>query len=128
LLESIFAIGLMATMLAPTLAALRQAMQQSSSTTVQRFLLNYATLVLEEESWKTARTGGTRTEVATLLGPFRSRTTVIDDPQLAGATNLLMRLTVVVWEDRNGDSLRNDGEANVALTTKVARLQSYGSL
>jgi len=129
LLEMVFATGLLAGILVPALAVLRDAMAISRETTSRSLLANYAVHTLEEQvalgmgGWTNnndADTFAAEGHPGIAFNSVRS-----DNPSDGGITGSLMHVGVTVFEDLDSDLTPGVGELTLTMRTKIAKLATY---
>jgi len=129
LLEMVAAAVLMTSILAPSLAVMRDSMAKSRDLHRRNLLANYAVRILEDQSALVA----TNWVNETIAGNFSSdghpnvrytgtKSDAITD---GGLVNQLMHVQVTVFDDADANSALDTGEIRVDYRTKVAKLNSY---
>jgi len=131
LLELIAASTILALTLVPSLRLMRDSLKVSRQIEVRECLATTAMGALEHQAqqvaaeWKMA--SGTDRSYGQLAGypqvvvDFETS----DSPSQGGLRDSLAVVSVSAFEDQNGNGRRDKAEAEVAFSTKVARLQSY---
>lgn len=124
-LELIAAIVILAITLVPASRFLTDSMTARRHLERDRILVILATQVIEEQMAAINDTFTTTDEEGTFVAQglpeiaYRKRRRDASDQ--GGIPGLLMVIEVEVWEDKNGDLRRNNGETRVRLFTKMAR-------
>jgi len=120
---------LMTSILAPSLAVMRDAMAKSRDLNRRKLLANYAVRILEDQSalvatnWVNETVGG---NFSTDGYPnVRFTGTKSDAVANGGLVNQLMHIQVTVYDDANANLALDSGELKVDYRTKVAKLNSY---
>lgn len=129
LLEMVAAAVLMTSILAPSLAVMRDAMAKSRDLNRRKLLANYAVRILEDQTALVA----TNWVNETVSGNFstdgypnvRFTGTKSDAVANGGLVNQLMHIQVTVYDDANANLALDSGELKVDYRTKVAKLNSY---
>jgi len=129
LLEMVAASALMASILVPALAVMRDAMAKGRDLGRRNLLANYAASILEEQ----AAVGAAGWVNETVTGSYTAdgypdiRYSVVksDDPADGGITSQLMHVQVTVFDDADQDTVADADELQVLFRTKIAKLESY---
>ena len=129
LLEVIAASALTGSVLASSLALLRDAVALSDRVDQQKLMLILCTSKLEE----TLNTTAAQFAASDTSGSFaaegfshlRYRVICSDQASDGGIANRLMAVRCVVWNDINADGVQGSDESSVTLATKAARLALY---
>jgi len=120
---------LMTSILAPSLAVMRDAMAQSREMNVRNLLASFAVQKLEEQASVSMLTWNNATDENNFAAyghpEIGFNLSMSDDPSNGGIVGQLMHIQVNVFEDKNGDLIPDAGELQVQFRTKVAKLNSY---
>lgn len=129
LLEVAIGTALLAGTLVPGLRLMRDAMQVERDIETFALVANYAVsemerqLALTADDWQTGFDGGSyAADGFPAVRYFASRT---DSSGAGGMPDRLMVVSVVVWYDRDGDTVFDLGEPAQTMATKVAKLSAY---
>lgn len=129
LLEMIAAAVLMTSILAPSLAVMRDAMAQSREMNARNLLASFAVQKLEEQASVSMLTWNNATDENNFAAyghpEIGFNTSMSDDPANGGIVGQLMHIQVNVFDDKNGDLIPDAGELQVQFRTKVAKLNTY---
>lgn len=129
LLELTAASGLLAAVLVPSLALMRDAQQAATRCGEEADLTTFACGVMEEQlglaayEFTTGATGGDFAAVG--RGDVRFTATRSDQAGSGGIADRLMAVRVDVWLDEDGDDVQDSAEPSVTLASKIAKLAVY---
>ncbi len=129
LLELVMTSGLMAMVLVPALALMRDAVELSTTAETWGTLTTYGVdkieehLVLAAAGFQDASVSGN----FSADGRAELRYVVVrsQSPVSGGITNRLMTVIATVWSDENGNNLQDAGEPSITLSSKIAKVVSY---
>lgn len=129
LLEMVFATALLAGILVPALAVMRDAMAMSRATTSRSLIANYAVQKIEEQVSLGIGTWTNSTDANNYAADghpeIAFNSTRSDDPSDGGITGSLMHVQVIVFEDLDSDLTPDTDELAIQMRTKVAKLATY---
>lgn len=129
MVEMIAATALVAGVVVPTTAVLRDAMQQSREAVRRQFLANYAVRTLEDQASFAMRNWAAATVAGSFAAEGHPRVRYVvdrsDSPADGGIAGRLMNIQVTVYDDDDGDSALDAAELQVTFRTKVAKLKTY---
>jgi prepilin-type N-terminal cleavage/methylation domain-containing protein len=129
LLEMVMAATIVAGVLVPTMAVMRDAMAKSRELGRRNLMSNYAVSILESQAattmlnWTTSTSSGDFSDDG--HSALRYTASRSDAPTDGGLTGQLMHVQVRVYDDADGNSTFDANELNALYRTKIARLQSY---
>lgn len=129
LLELIAATTIIATALVPALRMMRDSLRVSRDIETAGMMTSLCVSKLEQEIARSAATW----ELQPASGDFRSegrpdlRFAVwrSDESADGGIKNALMAISVVVWHDRNGNAVLDQGEPTVRYGTKLSKTLGF---
>jgi hypothetical protein len=131
LLEVVLASAICASALVPALAVLRDGVALGEIIDTRHLLLTFGVSKMEEQLAvvSTTWTNGTITGnfAADGQSAIRFSCSKSDSAASGGITNLLMSVSIITYNDENGNGVMDSSEARVTLSTKVAKLTSYAT-
>ena len=131
LIELLAASAIIAVAITSTLSLMRQGMEITRDTEQRGMVTTLCISKLEERLAAVPNnfTNSTTTGTFAADGYANIRFSAVhsDNPVDGGITGKLMVVTVTVWDDANGNTVRNSGEASVTLTSKVAKITAWTS-
>ena len=129
LLELVMATFIMAAVLVPALALMRESMQLSGKVETRGMLNTLCVSKLEEHLALAAVSFSDATVTGNFNGigqsGLRFRVVRSTNPADGGIADRLMAITVTIWQDDDADTVLDAGEANVSLSTKLAKMVVY---
>lgn len=129
LLELMLATALTALALVPTLNLIRKGIKISSELETRQLTTTYCVSKLEEQLCLAAVNWNSTTSTGNFLSDgyssLRYQVVTSDAAVDGGITDQLMSVTVVVWEDTDGDSTLDSDELQTSMRSKIAKMTTY---